>query len=308
MSTKYNGQATLVSPTKGAGARVAISAVANTSPIAITTSGAHGFNTGDSIEQEGTSGIADGQYQITNVDGTHYTLNGTTANGTAATGYAIDYELLPAVTIPANGELVDMGPLGSAIEGAYDPIPFLYRRTGKWRLYNQYNILAGNFFSLPMNTNPWSTNTNFTSSTSVALASANFTFESASDLISGPPPVFAVGDMLVVNASFTAQISNSTGGQAGVAEIGFGLYQGGSFISSYELGAVLIEAQSTVLSAVPVPVSAMSVIQNGSGLTLPTAALSYCIWARLDVAPASGSFNLNLIGRFTGQVMQYRAN
>ena len=307
MSTVYSGNGTLVSPTTGAGVRKAISAVANTSPIAITCTG-HGYNTGDTIEQEGTSGIADGQFQITKTSANAYTLNGTTANGTATTGYSIDYELLPATTIPANGELIDMGPLGAALEGSINPVPFLYRRQGKWRLYNQYNILAGNFISLPMNTNPWSTNTNFTSTTSVALASTNFTFESVSDLPLGPPPVFAAGDMLVVNASFTAQINNSMGGQAGVAEIGFGLYQGGSFISSYELGAVLIEAQSTVLSAVPVSVSAMSVIQNGSGLTLPTAALSFCIWARLDVAPASGSFNLNLIGRFTGQVMQYRAN
>jgi len=308
--TVWNGQGTLVSPTTGAGVRVKIASVTTSGgQTEVQTSSAHGFYTSDSVEIEGTSTVCDGQFQITVVDSTHFILNGTSGGSLGAQGYVIDYETQPAYQLAANGSLADANDLLTALEGLSNPVPFLYRRAGKWRLYNQYQVVAGNFISLPMNTNPWSTNTGFSSSSVTPLASATFTFESVSDLPSGPPPVFATGDMLVLSLSLTAQVNNSTGGQAGVAQIGFGLVQGGSLLSTIGSPAVLVEAQSTVLSAVPLNLSGSVTIANGSGgLVLPSSALSFCIFARLDVAPASGSFNLNLIGPLTGTINQYRAN
>ena len=310
MATLYNGQGTLISPTKGAGARVAISAVANTSPIAITTSGAHGFNSGDSIEQEGTSSVADGQFQITKVDGTHYLLNGTTANGTATTGYAIDYELLPAVTIPANGELVDMGPLGEAIEGAFDPVPFLYRRAGKWRLYNQYDIIAGNVITTPFYSNPWSANANFTSTSFVALANATFTFESASDLPSGPPPVFASGDFIDVALSFTVNAITSTSTQNAYYQVGMGLVQGGTLYPTLlfqTVQAAYFAGGSGGALISPVTLTGSFYMASFAG-TIPTAGLSFCIMARQDYKSASNDVELDLIGPLSGTILQWRPN
>ena len=306
MSTKYNGQATLVSPTKGASARVAISAVANTSPIAITTSGAHGFNTGDSIEQEGTSGIADGQYQITKVDGTHYLLNGTTAGGTASTGYAIDYELLPAVTIPANGELGDMGPLGSALEGAYDPMPFLYRRLGKWRFYNQYNIIAGDLISLPYITNPWSANANFTSTSFATLANSTFSLESFSDTPS-LPPIVATGDMLEVAISFSVSAITSTGAQNSVYQVGLGFVQNGTLYPTTCYQSVFANYLAGGYWVTPVTVTGW-LSAAALSVALPANNLSICLMARQDYKSSTNAVELDIIGPLSGTIKQYRAN
>ena len=67
-----------------------ISAATNASPIAITTAAAHGLSTGNtvSIMNVLTNTNANGVFAVTVVDSTHFTLNGTTGNGTANTGLA----------------------------------------------------------------------------------------------------------------------------------------------------------------------------------------------------------------------------
>jgi len=307
MSTVYSGNGTLISPTTGAGVRKAISAVANTTPIAITCTG-HGYNTGDTIEQEGTSGIADGQYQITKTSANAYTLNNTTAGGTASTGYSIDYELLPATTIPANGDLVDMGPLGAALEGSINPQSFLYRRQGKFRLYNQYPIVGGNFISTPFYSNPWSTNTNFTSTSVVALASSTLTLESLSDTTS-IPPVFASGDLFEISMNFTAVTLTHTGTQNALIEIGFGLVQNGSLLSTAGLPNAFVNANYLTggYVATPVALSGWYALAS-SPVTLPTNALSLCIFARIDYISSSNQVDLNLIGTWSGVCKQWRPN
>ena len=309
-TTIWNGNGTLVSATKGAGVRVAIASIANTSPIAVTTLGVHGFNTEDSVEIEGTSGVADGQYQITKVDGTHFLLNGTTANGTSGSGYIVDYELQPAYQMPANGTLADVNDVITLGEGLSNPIPYLYRRTGKWRLYNQYYINNA-WFSSPFVSNPWSTNNNFTSVTVTPMASSTTTFESSSDTTS-IPPVFAVGDLLEISTSFTISTTTHTGTQYAAIEVGFGLVQGGSLLSTIGIPSVLVQANylngGSFLTPCHVSGFFGPLVAGSGGGTFPAANLSYCLFARLDYISAANQIDLLAIGQWSGTVKQWRPN
>lgn len=69
-------------------ATVAISDVANTTPIRITTSASHGYATGQEVFIAGTgvSAIDDMYFKITVIDADEFDLIGTTAAGAAATG------------------------------------------------------------------------------------------------------------------------------------------------------------------------------------------------------------------------------
>ena len=110
----YAAQGTIPSATTGAQVRVAIVSSTNASPIVVDAT-SHGFNTGDSIEIEGhvTNTASNGQWQITKVDANHFALNGSTGNGVGgATGYAIDYQLQPALQIPSPGDAASMVTLG----------------------------------------------------------------------------------------------------------------------------------------------------------------------------------------------------
>src|ERR1017187_493988 len=144
-ATGYAAQGTLPNATTGAQVRRAITSSTNTAPI-IVKAVAHGFNSGDTVEVEGhaTNTAANGQWQITKSDADHFALNGSTGNGVGgATGYICNYQLQPAIQIPSPGDAASMVTLAPVIEGNANPAPYLYRRLGKWRLYNQYNVIGG---------------------------------------------------------------------------------------------------------------------------------------------------------------------
>ncbi|HSG98491.1 MAG TPA: hypothetical protein VLB27_00485, partial [candidate division Zixibacteria bacterium] len=72
--------------------RRGITNATNQSPIEITTSGAHGYSSGEWVNITGVPGntAANGDWQITVVDSTRFTLNGSTGNGNfvdTLTGY-----------------------------------------------------------------------------------------------------------------------------------------------------------------------------------------------------------------------------
>src|SRR5580658_5133525 len=157
MPTGYNGNGSIPFVTQDPTDRVAIAASTNASPIVIQTSTTPGFNTGDTIEVEGhfVNTAANGVWQITVVDTTHFSLNGSTGNGVGvATGKAIDYEIQPAFQIPAPGESASMVTLAPVLEGLANLGPFLNRRAGTWRIYdtlfsgNQDKTLASTLSSL----------------------------------------------------------------------------------------------------------------------------------------------------------------
>lgn len=65
-----------------------ITAATNASPIVITTSASHGFNTGDSIIIDSVAGntAANGTFVITKVDATSFSLDDSTGNGAWTSG------------------------------------------------------------------------------------------------------------------------------------------------------------------------------------------------------------------------------
>jgi hypothetical protein len=307
--TIWNGQGTLVTPTSGAGTRKAISAVDNTTPIKVHAT-AHGFLTGDTIEQEGTSGIADGQFQITKVDANSYILNGTTAAGAATTGFAIDYELQPAFRMPANGTLADVNDVIALGEGLSNPVPFLYRRAGKLRLYNQYYI-QNDWFTTPFNSNPWFTVNNFTSTSAIILAGTTATMQASSDTTS-IPPYFVDGDLLELSVSGTIATVTHTGPQNAFIQLGLGITVNGVLQSVVGLPSVMLSAYYAVQGGsdpggpLPQPFS-LSGWYGPLGSALGNA-VGYCLFARIDYISSSNQIDIQGWGEFSGTIKQWRAN
>jgi hypothetical protein len=141
MPTTYAGNGTIPSPTSGASRIVPIVAVTTVAGGWQVEATAHGFNTGDTVDIEGTGAI-DHTFTITVVDANDFLLNGTSGSGPysqGAQGYCIDYQVLPAVSLPDNGtDLVDATVAGAVWEAGQNTQPWLYRRLGKYRLYDMY--------------------------------------------------------------------------------------------------------------------------------------------------------------------------
>jgi len=205
MPTVFNGNGTMVSPTVGGWTARAIASSTNASPIAVTTTLNHGFNTGDTVEIAGhaTNTAANNLWQITVSGAKTFSLNGSTGNGVGgATGYAIDYELLPAYQIPAGGELVDPGTIGPPIEGLSNLAPFLYRAGGKYRLWDVFT--SG---TQEPGWSAWSTTGPLTPGTLSELTNATSTHP----LISSPAlnQLCAVNDLLVAHFEGTFQVTDA---------------------------------------------------------------------------------------------------
>ncbi len=103
MPTVISGDSTLITE----GLFASISNATNASPIVIETSAAHLYSTGDLVFISGVAGntAANGEFTITVVDATHFSLNGSTGNGAYTSGgSAVDWSLTPAFQIPSDGD------------------------------------------------------------------------------------------------------------------------------------------------------------------------------------------------------------
>jgi hypothetical protein len=67
---------------------VEITAASDAAPIAVTTSAAHGLVTGDIVQVSGVTGnlAANGQWVVTKVDSTHFSLNNSIGSGAYSSG------------------------------------------------------------------------------------------------------------------------------------------------------------------------------------------------------------------------------
>jgi hypothetical protein len=214
MPTVYNGNGSLVTSTVGPAHRQVITSSTNTAPIVVDVT-AHGYNTGDTVAIEGhaTNTAANGLWQITVTGANTFSLNGSTGNGVGgATGYATDYELQPAIVIPAGGELVDPGVIGAALEGVSNTAPYLYRAAGAFNLYDIYsNGLWQNDQSLAWTSstpgnNTWALVTGCSSLLAPGIAGSGGVFSSGN----GYSPSVQNGDVLDIKLSMTAQVTGST--------------------------------------------------------------------------------------------------
>jgi hypothetical protein len=141
MPTTYYGNATNPSVGTSTGAFVAINTTTNSAPISVsTTPTLHSFSTGDCVEIVGAQDpYANGVHQITVTSTTAFTLNNTTGSLIGgAYGNVRTCTVDPSVTIPNAGEAVSAANVGVVAEHATDLGPFLYLRTGRYRLVDQY--------------------------------------------------------------------------------------------------------------------------------------------------------------------------
>lgn len=129
---------------------VPIVGTSHATPIVVTTAFNHGFNTGDTVEQEGcqdpnansetyATSTTNGCFVISVLTPTTYSLNGTVgtlAGGSA--GYAASYEVQPGANLPNAGEPASMVTLSPILQGLMNAIPWLYRLTGKRRTHMTY--------------------------------------------------------------------------------------------------------------------------------------------------------------------------
>lgn len=114
--------------------RIAIVSTTAGTPIAVNAPG-HGFNSGDTVEQDGCSdAAANGVFQITRIDANNYFLNGSTSASSGTGGTAVDMQVQPALVLPAAGEKVSAVTSNPPIERSADFVPFLYQRCGEMRI------------------------------------------------------------------------------------------------------------------------------------------------------------------------------
>lgn len=307
MPTIFTGQGSVVSATSGAGRRVAITAVANTTPIQISAAG-HGFLQTDTVLVEGT-GIAaiDGKYFQANIinSGT-FSLLGTSASGTSTTGYAIDYQLQPAIQVPAGGDLVDPGAIGAALEGCFNPVPFLYAHTGKWRLHNQYSLVGGAPLSLPHYTNPWSSNSLSSASTTWALASsAQWSLQSLSDT-TGLPSYAGPNEFWEWNVSMSALIVPSQNNILCSVDIGAAVGVGTGVPSM--IGGPFQTVFSPINSSIAEAAVGISLNYSLSNINFASSNLYFSVCIRTDSIPGGQTCSVNFIGVINATIKQYRPN
>jgi hypothetical protein len=121
-----------------------IASSTNATPVQITTTGNHGFTTGQTvlIQNHAINGGANGIWIIVVVSLTQFTLTGSVGTGVgAATGTATDYSgrFPTAITIPSPGDARGASSVNVALEGLADRTAYLKSRVN----YCLYDIIHG---------------------------------------------------------------------------------------------------------------------------------------------------------------------
>jgi len=146
MSTTYNANGTIPAVTQPT--TWAIDSSTNTTPIVVSVGAAlHGFATGDTVEITAhDQTAANGLWVITVVTTSTFSLDGSTPSGVGtATGIVQDYAINPLITIPSDGDAASASSVNPAFEGIFNAVPFLYQRTGAYRVYDSQAVaVAGN--------------------------------------------------------------------------------------------------------------------------------------------------------------------
>lgn len=210
MSHTYSGNGTAVSPAVAGFTPVAIQSSTNATPIAVTFQVAHGFTSGDTVEVIGhaTNTGANGIWQVLVTSPTVVTLTGSVGVAVgAATGYAVDYQLSPALTIPDDGDDDDGASIDPALEALANLAPFLRRTTGVYRLANIYAKDFGSgsstgYLSIALGGSAAMTAQTLTGAGAPGL----FGYASGTN---PPPPAIAAGDLFEVD--FVGQVNNTGG-------------------------------------------------------------------------------------------------
>jgi hypothetical protein len=156
MSELINGDGTIPKATSGWVQHV-IASSTNASPIAVTFCSPHCANEGDTIEVEGhlVNTAANGGWRVHVTGTTTLQLLGSTGNGVGGnTGYAIDYSVNPLIQVGDDLELASASAFDTPYEGLFNFVPYLYKRAGKYALYDQ-QIIASAGGTLASYPNSW---------------------------------------------------------------------------------------------------------------------------------------------------------
>jgi hypothetical protein len=293
MPLTYFGDGT--QPTPVTTTRVNIASSTNASPIVVTTAAPHGFSAlgGDTVEVEGhlVNTAANGLWQITWVDTTHFSLNGSTGNGVGgATGYVDDYGVSPANTFPLDGEAIDSSSSNPPLENLTNIAPFLYRRVGKYRLYDIYNAINASF-------TPGGVGTLAVSSTTFAVVPG---MTSILGFFGGAhSPIVQAGDVVVVNLSLSVQAYLTAG--TPITSLGLGFSAGG--------GAYAIDGpsqQANLASAALLNDQLFGI--NLSSYYSPISANTFDVSLMGALAVAGGTYSVIAFSPFLCTAFHYRLN
>ena len=274
MSTVINSNGTIPQATNG-WTPVDIMSSTNAAPIAVTFTGAHGFNDGDTVQIEGhaTNTAANGLWIFHKTGANTGELVGSTGNGVGgATGYALDYAINPLITVPADTDLANAASVNGPTSALFNCTPFLYERTGAWKMLEMGTLLGGTLFT--------------TTSTTV-VNSSTWTDLGITPLVGGF--YAAPGDF--IHMAFTSSLSATA--SSGVA-ITFGLN-----------GAAVLGFSQDFLpssSGVVVPLTLYADLQVG--------AIGTAIPYTVTVMGLSNSATPNVIlsGKWSLSVRHYRSN
>ncbi len=143
MGTAFNGDGTVPRATNP-WSPIGIASVTNIGGFnLVTTTPVHNFGDGDTVSIEGTlAPTANGTWQIV-VTGSHtFVLTGSVyVSSAGAQGYALDYSVNPLISLPDDGDPLDVSTVNPALEESANIVPYIYQRVGQYSLLNQ-EILA----------------------------------------------------------------------------------------------------------------------------------------------------------------------
>ena len=127
MPTFYTGQPNNITTPLVA----AINGATNASPIVVSTTTAHNFNTNDEVVVISVVGntAANGAWQITVTDATHFQLIGSSGSGSYVSGgVALDFALTPGFQLPSDGDAFTVAGINPALQALADRTQFLAQR------------------------------------------------------------------------------------------------------------------------------------------------------------------------------------
>jgi len=170
MGTQFNGVPANIDATLPASKN--ISSSTNASPIEVTTSAAHGYETGDMVIVRGhqTNTAANGEWSIIVTSSTKFTLTGSTGNGVGgATGTVINQGFGTTYTIPSDGDDFDAAAFNVAFEALGDRTAWLCKEV-RFHRYTDIFIASDDQAGVQLEA---FTTTTFTDASSVTVDATN---------------------------------------------------------------------------------------------------------------------------------------
>lgn len=153
MSTQYNGNAGLVT----AGNPVAIASSTNTNPIVVTTSGAHGMSTNDTVDiiNHTVNTSANGINEVTVLSSTTFSIPVAGVGVGGATGLAVPLSLGATYQIPSDGDALNAASVNVGFETLGDRTARLAVMTGAFKLaiFQQFPHTGASQITQNFNTN-----------------------------------------------------------------------------------------------------------------------------------------------------------